>query len=167
MQPFLWTRDPLHTSNGNFDSVLEFPDYQVSFGEHSYVLGEFKLVVALSKDMRKDYKKMVIMGKRVVDGLFQDGFSSPVILIHGQGMEIDIYSICLHSEALYKLTTLGKFRLVSSPYEFGLLLGLGPLISAQVIYQMSDMNCIDAHPMLIFTFSCDVLGDGGFLVQSS
>ncbi|KAF9542484.1 hypothetical protein EC957_001926 [Mortierella hygrophila] len=81
-----WSRDPLCGSKTNLGSILEFPDYQVSFGEHSYILGEFKTVVATSEDMRKDYKKLVVMGKKVADGLFQDGFSTPVILILGQGM---------------------------------------------------------------------------------
>ncbi|KAG0255868.1 hypothetical protein BGZ95_005648, partial [Linnemannia exigua] len=84
-----WSCDPLCGSKTSLDYILEFPDYQVSFGEHSYILGEFKTVVAISEDMRKDYKKLIVMGKKVVEGLFQDGFSTPVILIHGQGMEIN------------------------------------------------------------------------------
>ncbi|KAI1288618.1 hypothetical protein EDD11_009888 [Mortierella claussenii] len=128
---YRWSRDPLHVRNASLDSILEFPDYQVSFGEHSYILGEFKTAVASTEDMRKDYKKLAAMGKKVVDDLFQEGFPTFVILIHGQGMEVDVYSISLYSEAFYKMVNLGRFRLVSSPYEFGLLLSLGPLISAQ------------------------------------
>ncbi|KAG0247332.1 hypothetical protein BG011_001660, partial [Mortierella polycephala] len=130
---FRWSRDPLHTGKVKvLDSVLEFPDYQVSFGEHAYILGEFKPAIASSEDMRKDYMKLVIMGKKAVDGLFRDGYPTPVILIHGQGMDVDVYSISLRSEAFYSLVNLGKFRLVSNPYEFGQLLSLGPLITAQI-----------------------------------
>ncbi|KAG9072050.1 hypothetical protein KI688_006272 [Linnemannia hyalina] len=116
--------------------------YQLGGGnnEDTFTSALLEPILAAAFGMFADYKKLVVMGKKVVDGLFQDGLSTPVILIHGQGMEIDVYSISLCSEAFYPLTSLGKFRLVSSPYEFGLLLGtstpllpkIGDLFSLEV-----------------------------------
>ncbi|KAF9178802.1 hypothetical protein BGZ50_007455 [Haplosporangium sp. Z 11] len=129
---FRWSRDSLRSGNTeDLDARLVQPDYQVSFGSHAIVLGEFKTATASRKEMEDDYVKLVFMGKRAVDGLYKEGFPSPVVLIHGRGMEVDVYRLSLRAEAIYYLQSLGTFRLVSGPYEFPLLLGLGPLISAQ------------------------------------
>ncbi|KAF8924892.1 hypothetical protein BGZ58_001329 [Dissophora ornata] len=131
---FRWSRDLLCAGDStDLDSPLQFPDYQVSIDKHAFVLGEFKTAVASAEDMDDDYKKLIIMGKKAVDGLYSDGFPSSVILIHGQGLLVDVYRLHLRAEAIYELQALGKFRLVSSPYEFGLLLGLGPLVTAQAV----------------------------------
>ncbi|KAF9904786.1 hypothetical protein BX616_001205, partial [Lobosporangium transversale] len=131
---FRWSRDSLRS--GRFedpDARLQLPDYQVSTGAHSIVLGEFKTAMASKKVMQDDYMKLVFMGKEAVDGLYKAGFLTPVILIHGRGMSVDAYRLSIHSEAIYHLQSLGTFRLVSGPLELSLLLGIGPLVSARAI----------------------------------
>ncbi|KAK3826121.1 MAG: hypothetical protein J3Q66DRAFT_421258 [Benniella sp.] len=129
---FRWTRDPHRSGKAtDIDARLSQPDYQVSLGSHSFVLGEFKTPTASEKEMQDDYTKLVYMGKKSVDGLFKIGYPCPVVLIHGRGMEVDVYQLSLRAEAVYHLQSLGTFNLLSGPYQFTLLLGLGPLISAQ------------------------------------
>ncbi|KAF9344563.1 hypothetical protein BGX34_005522, partial [Mortierella sp. NVP85] len=130
---FRWTRDPLKTTKVVIDSLQEYPDYQVSLDNHAYVLGEFKTPTASPEDMEKDWKKLVVMGKKAVDNLFKEGANVPVVLLHGQGLEVSVHTIALYSEAFYKVSDLGTFKLVSSPHEFGMLLSIGPLYSAQAI----------------------------------
>ncbi|KAK3806828.1 MAG: hypothetical protein J3Q66DRAFT_358544 [Benniella sp.] len=128
-----WTRDPLCSGEAtDLDARLSQPDYQLSYGPDSLVLGEFKTPVASDKQMEDDFTKLVCMGKKCVDSLFSKGFPSPVVLIHGRGMIVDVYQLSLRAEAIYYLQALGTFHLVSGPFEFSQLLGLGPLISAQV-----------------------------------
>jgi hypothetical protein len=127
------TRDP-HLSGkvNDLDARLSQPDYQVSLGQCSFVLGEFKTPTATKQEMDDDFTKLVYMGKKSVDGLFLKGFPCPIVLIHGRGMNVSIYQLELRAEAVYHLQPLGTFRLLSSPYDFPLLLGLAPLIAAQV-----------------------------------
>ncbi|KAF9422408.1 hypothetical protein BGZ76_003790, partial [Entomortierella beljakovae] len=129
---FRWSRDSLRSGRSEDpDARLQLPDYQVSIGAHSIVLGEFKTAMAPKKAMQDDYVKLVFMGKKAVDGLYKAGFLTPVILIHGRGMLVDVYRLSIHSEAIYHLQSLGTFRLVSGPLELSLLLGIGPLVSAR------------------------------------
>ncbi|KAF9183721.1 hypothetical protein BGZ49_004535, partial [Haplosporangium sp. Z 27] len=129
---FRWSRDSLRSGRSEDpDARLQLPDYQVSIGTHSIVLGEFKTAMASLKSMQDDYVKLVFMGKKALDGLYKSGYHTPVILIHGRGMSVDIYRLSLRSEAIYHLHSLGTFRLISGPLELPLLLGLGPLVSAR------------------------------------
>jgi hypothetical protein len=95
-------------------------------------LGEFKTPTATEQEMDDDLTKLVYMGKMSVDGLFSNGIPCPVVLIHGRGMNVSVYQLELRAEAIYHLQPLGTFRLLSGPYDFSLLLGLAPLIAAQV-----------------------------------
>ncbi|ORZ13808.1 hypothetical protein BCR41DRAFT_387048 [Lobosporangium transversale] len=101
------------------------------FGRHSFILGEFKTAVASRELMEEDFIKLGVMGKKAVDSLFKAGYPQPVVLIHGRGMEVDIYTLSLRAEALYQLDRLGTFGLIINPYQFPLLASLGPLISAR------------------------------------
>ncbi|KAI8345514.1 hypothetical protein B0O80DRAFT_280956 [Mortierella sp. GBAus27b] len=133
---FRWTRDPHCSGKANdLDARLSQPDYQVSLGQHSLVLGEFKTPTATEQEMDDDLIKLVYMGKKSVDGLFSKGIPCPVVLIHGRGMNVSVYQLELRAEAIYPLQLLGTFRLPSGPYDFPLLLGLAPLIAAQRIAQ--------------------------------
>ncbi|KAF9916748.1 hypothetical protein BX616_002926 [Lobosporangium transversale] len=129
---FRWSRDPLCSAT-DIDNRMELPDYQVSFGQYSFVLGEFKTATAPRQDVELDYRKLLTLGKRAVDLLFKDGYNVPVVLIHGRGMLIDIYTLELKGEAMYYTKALGTLRLISNPYEFSQLLSLAPLISAKLI----------------------------------
>ena len=100
------------------DARLQLPDYQVSFRNYSIVLGEFKTAMASPKLYQDDYVKLVFMGKKAVDGLYKAGYPIPVVLIHGRGMLMDVYTLGLVSEATYHLQSLGTFHLVSGPYQF-------------------------------------------------
>ncbi|KAF9363669.1 hypothetical protein BGX34_003559 [Mortierella sp. NVP85] len=73
------------------------------------------------------------MGKKAADNLFKAGVIVPVVLLHGQGLKVNVHTIAFYSEAFYKVSDLGTFKLVSSPHEFGMLLSIGPLYSAQAI----------------------------------
>jgi len=155
----------LKTNKVVIDSFQEYPDYQVSVDNHAYVLGEFKTPTASPEDMAKDWKKLVVMGKKVADNLFKEGINVPVILLHGQGMNVSVHTIALYSEAFYKVSDLGTFKLVSSPHEFGMLLSIGPLYSAQVIKGTdSNMYRLD-RTETNFTFSYNVLGHCNQLAQ--
>ncbi|KAG0335919.1 hypothetical protein BG004_008266 [Podila humilis] len=130
---FRWSRDSLRSGRSeDRDARLQLPNYQVSIGAHSIVLGEFKTAMAPLKAMQHDYVKLVFMGKKAVDGLFKAGFPTPVILIHGRGMSVDVYRLSIRSEAMYNLQSLGTLRLVSGPLELSLLISIGPLVSARV-----------------------------------
>ncbi|KAF9579563.1 hypothetical protein BGW38_004130 [Lunasporangiospora selenospora] len=129
---FRWTRDPHRSGKVNdLDARLLQPDYQVSLGRYSFVLGEFKTPTATLQDMDNDFTKLVYMGKKSVDGLFSKEIPCPVVLIHGRGMSVSVYRLELRAEAIYHLQLIGTFRLLSGPYDFPLLLGLAPLIAAQ------------------------------------
>ncbi|ORZ04716.1 hypothetical protein BCR41DRAFT_400971 [Lobosporangium transversale] len=103
----------------------------VIYKKYAILLGEFKPAVAPHKSMEDDLAKLAFMGKKAIDGLYADGYVLPVMLIHGRGMEVDVYQLSLDAEAFYCLRLHGTFRLISKPTEFGLLLGISPLISAQ------------------------------------
>jgi hypothetical protein len=111
---------------------LELPDYQVSFGKYAFVLAEIKSAVAHPPDIELDYIKLLTMGKQAVDNLYKDGYHVPVVLIHGRGVEVDVFTISIAGEAVYYTKPLGTFRLVTSPFEFAQLATIGPLISAKV-----------------------------------
>ncbi|KAF9427814.1 hypothetical protein BGZ76_002182 [Entomortierella beljakovae] len=128
------TRDKLRLGpKTDMDARLELPDYQVSLGQQSFILGEFKTAIASEEFMKEDYIKLVIMGKKAVDSLFKAGYPQPVVLIHRRGMDVDIYKLVLRAEAIYQLDHLGTFSLISNSYQFSMLLGLGPLKSARAI----------------------------------
>ncbi|KAF9998277.1 hypothetical protein BGZ80_009494 [Entomortierella chlamydospora] len=130
---FRWSRDPLRSGKRKDpDARLLLPDYQVSFGARSIFLAEFKTAVASRKEMENDFIKLTCMGKKAVDALYKDGFHASVVLMHGKGVDIEVFELRLRAEAVYFLQCLGKFQLVTNPQEFPLLLCLGPLISAQV-----------------------------------
>ncbi|KAF9413238.1 hypothetical protein BGZ76_005054, partial [Entomortierella beljakovae] len=114
------------------DNRRLFPDYQISYKSHALMLGEFKTAVASKNLVEEDFIKLSFMGKKAVDGLHKDGFALPVVLVHGRGMEVDVYKISLNAEATYVIEFQGTFQLISRPSELSLLLGVGPLISAQV-----------------------------------
>lgn len=82
--------------------------------------------------MDDDLAKLVYNGEKSVDGLFSQGISCPVVLIHDLGMNVSVYQLEPRAEGIYHLQPLGTFRLLSGPYDFPLLLGLAPLIAAQV-----------------------------------
>ncbi|KAI8354232.1 hypothetical protein B0O80DRAFT_450586 [Mortierella sp. GBAus27b] len=128
-----WTRDPLCSGEAtDLDAQPALSEYQLSYGSDSIVLGEFNTPVASETQMEDGYVRLVCMGKKSVDSLFAKGFPSPVVLIHGRGMVVDVYRLSLRAEAAYFLEALGTFCLVSGPYKFSQLLGLGPLVSAQL-----------------------------------
>lgn len=54
------------------------------------------------ESLLRDVNKLDIMKKRAADSLYKDGFPPPVILIHGQGMDIGMYKIKLLSKAFYR-----------------------------------------------------------------
>lgn len=155
----------MKTSKVVIDSVQEYPDYQVSFGNHAYVLGEFKTPTASPEDMEKDWKKLVVMGKKTADNLFKEGFNVPIVLLHGQGLKVSVHTIDLYSEAFYRESDLGTFKLVSNPHEFGMLLSIGPLYSAQVIKGTDNNRYRLNRTKTNFAFPFNVLGYRNQLVQ--
>ncbi|KAK3809972.1 MAG: hypothetical protein J3Q66DRAFT_351774 [Benniella sp.] len=162
---FRWTRDPLKTNKVMMDSLQEYPDYQVSLDNHAYILGEFKTPTASPEDMERDWKKLVVMGKKAVDNLFKAGVNVPVVLLHGQGLKVSVHTIALYSEAFYKVSDLGIFKLVSSPHEFGMLLSIGSLYSAQVIKETDGNGYCLNRTETNFTFPYNILGHRDQLVQ--
>ncbi|KAF9995161.1 hypothetical protein BGZ79_011164, partial [Entomortierella chlamydospora] len=82
---FRWGCDLLRSGKSEDPGArLQLPDYQVSIGEHTIVLGEFKTAMAPLKAMQDDYVKLGFMGKKAVDGLYKTGFPALGILIHGR-----------------------------------------------------------------------------------
>lgn len=131
----------MKTAKVAIDSPPEYPNYQVSFNNQAYVLGEFKTPTASSIEMDKDWKKLVFMGKKAVDNLYKEGVQVQVVLLHGRGLDLSVHTIELASEAFYKVSDMGTFRLISSPREFGLMLSIGPLYHAQVMNRVDGNNC--------------------------
>ncbi|KAF9100036.1 hypothetical protein BGX29_006843 [Mortierella sp. GBA35] len=133
---FRWSRDSLVSKTGQLDERLQQPDYQVSYKGFVLVLGEIKTPSSVSADIvEQDRMKLFNMGKKSVDKLFAAGYDHPVVLVHGRGLLIDVYSMNLAREALYFTDLLGTFRAPSTPYDFPLLLGLSPLVSARTLVE--------------------------------
>ncbi|KAF9898616.1 hypothetical protein BX616_003808 [Lobosporangium transversale] len=109
--------------------------------------------------MEDDLAKLAFMGKKAIDGLYADGYVLPVMLIHGRGMEVDVYQLSLDAEAFYCLRLHGTFRLISKPTEFGLLLGISPLISAQRVLRPALDRLNRAYVLKQIR-----LGEGGHLI---
>jgi hypothetical protein len=125
------------------------------------VLGEFKTAMVSPKSYQDDDVKLVFMGKKAVDGLYKAGYPIPVVLIHGKGMLMDVYTLIILSEAIYHLQSLGTVHLVSGPYQFRLLQSIGPLLSAEVRAAMTmirtkrkeDWAFVDNHVLHLYDVS--------------
>ncbi|KAF9133106.1 hypothetical protein BGW39_010540 [Mortierella sp. 14UC] len=128
----LRSRDPFASRSNTLDGRLQLPDYQVTFKSFVLVVAEIKTPSATTvENIDMDRKKLFNIVKQAVDALFSSGYHQAVIVIQAKGTTIDVYEFCLVGEALYHPRPLGSFKAPSSHLEFGLLLGLGPLIAVR------------------------------------